>query len=129
MLAVGLPNEAMGLVTNAHCSKSRFETDTTKYKQPRNSIAGRNKIGRELFDPEPFTGGLCRLHSSVIRCEYHYLDSGETIDRGKIARIGTWGSRRISTVDGDYEVRDGYCLLFGETALKVCQPWAKLQVN
>lgn len=83
-------------VTNAHCSRQRFRTDSHEYFQYEIGNPT-HKIGYELNDPPTFTGGDC---PGGYSCRYAdaLLGHWQTprMDLGRIARTTGYGSKVIS---------------------------------
>ncbi len=122
--------ERHGMVTNSHCSDIQGAVDGKVYKQPEDgtavsspfAIVG-NRVGVEIADP-PYNishsqcgpGRNCRRSDSLMA----QIDSNEDADRGLIARIGSWGSLKVSTSDPVYEIRtSAWATLMGENLTKI----------
>jgi len=120
---VEFPNGRGGAITNSHCSDTRGVADGTFYKQPRDGFFGSNAIGLEIADPawdvvssRCASGRSCRYtDSNMIQ-----IDTGVDVENGSIARIGSWGSRTISSSDDEYEATQlAFFTLDGEALTKV----------
>lgn len=103
---LGHPNFVRGMITNSHCGGNQGEMTGHRFTQPGGGLFGSNYIATEVADP-PYNithaqcgpGRMCRRSDSLAA----HVDPPTDIGRGLIARIGSWGSQTISSVDPDYQ--------------------------